>query len=66
MTEDAGQNYLILMKTIRIYMDIQIANSGVCEGQPPPVPSPRQGNFISYTAPGKSEERQFSKRDALK
>ena len=32
MTEDAGQNYLILMETIRIYLFIQIANLGVCVG----------------------------------
>ena len=33
MTEDMGQNYLILiMETIRIYLFIQIAYLGVCVG----------------------------------
>ena len=30
MTEDAGQNYLILMETICIYLFIQIDISDVC------------------------------------
>ena len=38
MTEDAGQNYLILMEKTSIYLFIQITNSGVWGGggQPPP------------------------------
>ena len=47
MTEDMGQNYLILiMETIRIYLFIQIAYLGVCVGGGAALPSPRS-NFIS-------------------